>query len=299
MKKRNAVRAAFTLVELLVVMSIIAMLAGLLLPAVNQVRETGRRTECISNQRQTAFALINFESKARQLPGYATIRYYGTNGNSTQNIPYVWAILDELGRPDLKRAYSTGGARETVQITDTSNIGSLELLVCPSDTTALGNNGQMSYVANCGLWDTGSTQDVLGSSVFYYHGTDTNINPQRLNMTIAAIDSGDGSTQTLLVSESTDAQTWYGDPTEARVGMCWSLSETNTAYRINSKRTGTEPRAQSFHPGGVVASFADGHVQFVSDTISYNTWGKLHTPRGDIIGAGDQWYNMPLTEKLR
>ena len=64
----NNQRKAFTLVELLVVIAIIGILVSLLLPAVQQVREAARRTECLNNIRQIALATQNYESAARKLP---------------------------------------------------------------------------------------------------------------------------------------------------------------------------------------------------------------------------------------
>jgi prepilin-type N-terminal cleavage/methylation domain-containing protein len=66
MKKQ--LRYGFTLVELLVVISIIGMLAGLLLPAVQAAREAGRRATCVSNQSQAALAIINYDSAKTYLP---------------------------------------------------------------------------------------------------------------------------------------------------------------------------------------------------------------------------------------
>ena len=75
-KKRRVglVRPAFTLVELLVVITIIGMLMALLMPAISAAREQGRRTQCMNNEKQLGIALLSYESSHKAFPGW---RNYG------------------------------------------------------------------------------------------------------------------------------------------------------------------------------------------------------------------------------
>ncbi len=86
MKTHYSSSRGFTLVELLVVIAIIGILIGMLLPAVQAVREAARRTQCANNMRQIALSLFNYESAHMQFPSAGQAKRGGTGSNSGQNV---------------------------------------------------------------------------------------------------------------------------------------------------------------------------------------------------------------------
>ena len=132
-------RRAFTIVELLVVISIIGLLIGMLLPAVNSARESGHRTQCANNVKQLGLAMLHYESKFYYLP-----HNQGTTGD--QGYPevdgYSWITLilpylegeNIYNRINLnKRLDYQDTAANPIQDNLLAAQQKINILVCPSD----------------------------------------------------------------------------------------------------------------------------------------------------------------------
>lgn len=178
--------AAFTLVELLVVITIIGMLVALLLPAVQGARERGRQLTCLNNVKNISLAAISYDSSKGQLPGYtqlikvaptwyATINYDSTTRKFTgkpvevpnpaapgalDNVAgFSWAtmLLSRLERNDIwdqivQPNLATAGNYSTAVPTQ---IPPVEVFVCPSDrdVTSQPELPGLTYSMNTGGWD--------------------------------------------------------------------------------------------------------------------------------------------------
>lgn len=181
-------QAAFTLVELLVVITIIGMLMALLLPAVQAARESARRATCTNNQHNISLALLEFESARRHFPGFRDSLLPLPPAppgppvlRRTPNNAFSWVvmILPQLERSDLFdmwKSYAENG--------DPIQQVSVPIVVCPSDTEDAGQENALSYVVNAGTDDNVRNYNSLGevvradyihNGVFFDHDPDEDL----------------------------------------------------------------------------------------------------------------------------
>jgi prepilin-type N-terminal cleavage/methylation domain-containing protein/prepilin-type processing-associated H-X9-DG protein len=153
--RRNPGRCrAFTLIELLVVIAIIAVLIGLLVPAVQKVREAANNTQCKNNLKQIGLALLNYESTYKKFPlGHECHKYNGLGAtNGTIGNPYYFSnwciqILPFVEQDNLYKQYDN-----TVYNSHPNNTAFRQTFVpvytCPSDINA---NKMLNPASNPGL----------------------------------------------------------------------------------------------------------------------------------------------------
>lgn len=197
-------RAAFSLVELLVVIAIIGALTGLLLPAVQQARETSRRVECLNRLRQVAVAIHGYESAQQHLPPGSVARRYTAQPNTPYTF-YRWSALAhalpymeqtathaslDLDLPLYQADFSTPAAnREGVRTL-------LPDFLCPSDRHERVSPafGPTNFAACAGSGAGGGTPYDSGG-LFY------------INSATRMSDITDGASHTALLAECTLGET--------------------------------------------------------------------------------------------
>ena len=199
-------KSGFTLIELLVVIAIIAVLIGLLLPAVQKVREAAARTTCVNQMKQLGLAVANYEGTFQKFPGLSTNSVLPA-GNTTANVdkhsmslftqllPFVEqeALQKQLivGNPITFNAPAAGiDYRKTV----------IKILLCPADQspvdglTAVKGFGGTSYVPNSEVFGNSNPTGLNTGSVAILDRLSSTYNMGRLT-------SRDGTSNTATFFE--------------------------------------------------------------------------------------------------
>lgn len=276
----------FTLVELLVVITIIGMLMALLLPAVNNAMEAGRQVRCKNRLAQLAKATNAFESRFQRYPGY-------THEVGGSQYTWVVALLADLERIDIYDEYRNASSTPAPY---------LDMLVCPSDPPETTGGPILSFVANAGearpptslpapapeQRENGVFHDQFGTGLY----TNSDF-----------ISGADGTSSTLLFSENINATTWDQVGKQDTV-FVWYDSGAAAPYTYVADTHGINkwgtappvlptdqnPRPSAYHSGGVNAAFADTHVIFLREDIDYKVYVQLMTPEGRNCSHSDAAY---------
>ena len=168
-------KSGFTLIELLVVIAIIAILIGLLLPAVQKVREAAARSTCTNQLKQLGLAVGNFDSTYMKFPGLSTqfmaAPPAGATNNDTNKSSLFYQLLPYIEQEALQKQISANIPAANAGQTWMATLGgtlfrssSVKIFGCPSDTTI--SNGQVTVTIGgiAGPW--GATSYVPNSEVF-------------------------------------------------------------------------------------------------------------------------------------
>ena len=257
---RNRERSAFTLVELLVVIAIIGILIGMLLPAVQRVREAARRTTCLNNLRQTGLALQNYHSAHQEFPIGASGFRGPLNPNATQ-IAWSAIVLPFLDQANVFDAINFDIAfDDPANQTAAANI--LPVYVCPSGDRgpALSNDrGPTDYGGMYGERITSPNSPPKGTMIY--------------TAALSLADVFDGSSNTIVVAEDSD----FAD------GQ-WINGRNlfDQAFAINAAPD-FENDIRSRHTGGANVAFADGSTHFLNEQLELVTLAGLCTCAGGEV----------------
>jgi prepilin-type N-terminal cleavage/methylation domain-containing protein/prepilin-type processing-associated H-X9-DG protein len=321
-QRRRKARAlsGFTLIELLVVIAIIAILIGLLIPAVQKVREAANRTQCQNNQKQIGLALMVYHDANQQFPP-GQLNAIGTNNSTNGYIRQCWEtpLLPYLEQGNLlavinqyQGSYYTCNILGVAVVPSGSGVETkIKTFMCPSDPFA-GKNityGAATPTTSGGQGFHGNYVLCAGNTYFGKNGASAIAVPNAgmfyplSESKIASV--LDGTSNTLMCSEillSPDItnhdlrgryyNTWQGNvlfstlypPNTSAPDVddyCQTIPTAPCTATVPT--TGYIQSARSDHLGGINVLMADGSVHFVSNNVAPAAWQAAGSMAGQEV----------------
>jgi prepilin-type N-terminal cleavage/methylation domain-containing protein/prepilin-type processing-associated H-X9-DG protein len=318
-------RSGFTLIELLVVIAIIAVLTGLLLPAVQKVREAANRMSCANNLKQLGLAAHQHHDARGKFPnGLHTVETI--DGRYVNGTCWEVELLPYFEQENLKRKWDYNDYRNNVaggMSATTAQV--LALLLCPSDPLpnpayqvagtgqyayASGYYGLSSYGGNAGKRSFPGPVRLTRDGIFWWDSS------------VGLKDVTDGTSNTLLFGERSRVDPEFDRDAQAVNSPFYPLGKQGKWAAVYATEGGSLPErllstpvpinyrvppdlpveefqgptgAQnnrlcafgSGHPGGANFAFVDGSVRFVSESMPVEVLQALSTRAGGEVVAGD------------
>ena len=302
---------AFTLIELLVVIAIIAILIGLLLPAVQKVREAAARMKCSNNLKQLGLGLHNYHDTNLAFPpgqpqGYFRANWYNPPTRDFDRSCWIGPLLPFIEQSAMGAQYEAF-LLTLPTYTCFAPFAPLVIstFVCPSDPNSpkVSDQGAHSNYVTClgsGYATPGGSDGANLDGIFYGFSH------------VRLTDITDGTSSTLLLSELLQSPDKSNPYTPDLRGRIWNSihagTEFSTIYPPNStvgdnpmgycnplprapcgaqSRSNAFSLARSMHSGGVNACLADGSVRFFSDSITPSVWQALGSRAGGEVIPGN------------